>query len=116
MDRPLKLLGEYFLMPALDSGQREWLKLELWLDGERARIYPRLYARDEFRVVSGDDEPCELKKWFWFEECGWFLPWGCAVLTISEEEAVRIVQEYVERRMRGEDVPEEVQRMLYEES
>lgn len=112
---PMKLLGEYLLMPETVSGQKEWLKLELYFDEERQRIYPRLYARDEFRVVSGDDESRDVKKWFWFEECGWFLPWGCAVMTASEAEAVRVVQEYVERRMRGEDVPEEVQRLLYEE-
>lgn len=107
----MKLLGEYILIPTLNSGQKEWLKLELFLDNEKQCIYPKLYARDEFSIKYGRNKK-ESKKWLWFEECGWFLPWDSYILSTSEEEALHVMKIWINCRMKGEDIPEEIKTMI----
>lgn len=104
----MKLLNEYLLLPRLENGQKEWLKLELYFDQQSGYIYPKLYARDEFLVKRdfyGLRRTKASKEWLWFEECGWFFPLNACILTDSEAEALHVVEQYIECGWHGKDIP-----------
>lgn len=104
----MKLLNEYLLLPRLETGQKEWLKLELYFDQQSRYIYPKLYARDEISRETRFLRPAPHKSvqgWLWFEECGWFFPLNACILTDSEAEALHVVEQYIECRWHGKDIP-----------
>ncbi|WP_298084484.1 hypothetical protein [uncultured Akkermansia sp.] len=101
----MKLLNEYLLLPSLETGQMEWLKLELYFDQKSGYIYPKLYARDKFLVKRDINKTKETKEWLWFEECGWFFPLDSYILTGSETEALNVVKQYIECKWNGNNIP-----------